>query len=73
MFTCKKLYIRTDRKTLVNISFSFKNSFALIKKSKSEKSLTLEGLCKSIAIIKEVISNPKVLIYSEFKNRKFRL
>jgi len=44
MFTCKQLHISTDEKKLVDISFSFKNSFALIGESGSGKSLTLKAL-----------------------------
>jgi len=44
MFTCKQLYISTYEKTLVDISFSFKNSFALIGESGSGKSLSLKAL-----------------------------
>lgn len=44
MFTCKKLKISTDDKILVDISFSFKNSFALIGESGSGKSLSLKAL-----------------------------
>ena len=42
MFTCKQLFIKTDEKELVNISFS-ENSFALIGESGSGKSLTLKA------------------------------
>ena len=44
MFTCKQLCISTDEKKLVDISFSFENSFALIGESGSGKSLTLKAL-----------------------------
>jgi peptide/nickel transport system ATP-binding protein len=43
MFTCKKLKIATEDKKLVNISFCFKDSFALIGESGSGKSLTLKA------------------------------
>jgi len=43
MFTCKELKIETDNKKLVDISFSFKNSFALIGESGSGKSLSLKA------------------------------
>ena len=43
MFTCKQLKISTDDKKLVDISFSFKNSFALIGESGSGKSLSLKA------------------------------
>ncbi|MBL0687082.1 MAG: ABC transporter ATP-binding protein [Sulfurospirillum sp.] len=44
MFTCKQLHVSTDKKTLVDISFSFKNSFALVGESGSGKSLTLKAI-----------------------------
>ena len=44
MFTCKQLKIEIDNKKLVDISFSFKNSFALIGESGSGKSLSLKAL-----------------------------
>lgn len=43
MFTCKQLKISTDEKKLVDINFSFKDSFALIGESGSGKSLTLKA------------------------------
>ena len=43
MFTCKRLKISTDDKKLVDINFSFKNSFALIGESGSGKSLSLKA------------------------------
>ena len=43
MFTCKQLHISADEKKLVDISFSFENSFALIGESGSGKSLTLKA------------------------------
>ena len=43
MFTCKRLKINTDDKKLVDINFSFKNSFALIGESGSGKSLSLKA------------------------------
>jgi len=43
VFTCKQLKISTDEKKLVDISFSFKNSFALIGESGSGKSLSLKA------------------------------
>jgi len=44
MFTCNHLKISTDDKKLVDIDFSFENSFALIGESGSGKSLTLKAL-----------------------------
>lgn len=44
MFSCKELYISTQEKALVDISFSFKSSFALIGESGSGKSLSLKAL-----------------------------
>ncbi len=44
MFTCKQLQISSDEKILVDISFSFENSFALIGESGSGKSLSLKAL-----------------------------
>jgi len=44
VFICKKLHISTDEKTLVDIDFSFDNSFALIGESGSGKSLSLKVL-----------------------------
>jgi peptide/nickel transport system ATP-binding protein len=43
MFICKQLKIEVDDKKLVDISFSFKNSFALIGESGSGKSLSLKA------------------------------
>ena len=43
MFTCKQLKIEIDNKKLVDISFSFDNSFALIGESGSGKSLSLKA------------------------------
>ncbi len=43
MFTCKQLKITTGDKKLVDISFCFKDSFALIGESGSGKSLTLKA------------------------------
>jgi len=43
MFTCKQLKIEVNDKKLVDISFSFKNSFALIGESGSGKSLSLKA------------------------------
>lgn len=43
-FTCKKLVIKNEEKTLVNISFSFEHSLALIGQSGSGKSLSLKAL-----------------------------
>lgn len=43
MFTCKQLKIEIDNKKLVDISFSFQNSFALIGESGSGKSLSLKA------------------------------
>jgi len=44
VFICKKLFIKNDDVKLVDISFSFKNSFALIGESGSGKSLSLKAL-----------------------------
>ena len=44
MFTCKQLQISSDEKILVDTSFSFENSFALIGESGSGKSLSLKAL-----------------------------
>ncbi len=43
-FTCKELKIYDDKKTIVDISFSFSDSFALVGQSGSGKSLTLKSL-----------------------------
>ena len=43
-FCCEKLRIIYEDKDLVNISFSFENSFALVGESGSGKSLTLKAL-----------------------------
>lgn len=43
MFTCKQLKIEIDSKKLVDINFSFQNSFALIGESGSGKSLSLKA------------------------------
>lgn len=43
-FTCKHLCIAHEEKALVDISFSFERSFALIGQSGSGKSLTLKAL-----------------------------
>lgn len=43
-FVCKKLFIKSSEKVLVDISFSFKSSFALIGQSGSGKSLSLKAL-----------------------------
>ncbi len=43
MFMCKELCIEVDKKKLVDISFSFENSFALIGESGSGKSLSLKA------------------------------
>ncbi len=65
MFTCKQLYIGTDEKKLVDISFSFKNSFALIGESGSGKSLTLKALLGML---------PKALhVKSDFSGIEFEL
>jgi peptide/nickel transport system ATP-binding protein len=42
-FTCKQLLIKSKDKTLVDISFSLKKSFALIGESGSGKSLSLKA------------------------------
>lgn len=42
--TCKQLLVKSREKTLLNISFSLENSFALIGESGSGKSLTLKAL-----------------------------
>lgn len=44
MFTCRVLCIKADEKRLVDIDFSFKNSFALMGESGSGKSLSLKAL-----------------------------
>lgn len=43
-FTCKHLLVQHQNKKLVDISFSFERSFALIGQSGSGKSLTLKAL-----------------------------
>jgi peptide/nickel transport system ATP-binding protein len=43
-FTCKQLLIKSKVKTLLDVSFSFEKSFALIGESGSGKSLTLKAL-----------------------------
>lgn len=43
-FLCKRLLIKSDDKELVDISFSFENSYALVGQSGSGKSLTLKAL-----------------------------
>jgi len=43
-FKCTKLKIYDSEKTIVDISFSFENSFALVGQSGSGKSLTLKAL-----------------------------
>ncbi len=43
-FTCRELVIKSKQKELVNISFGFEKSFALIGQSGSGKSLTLKAL-----------------------------
>lgn len=43
MFTCRQLKITTDEKKLVDISFSFENSFSLIGESGSGKSLSMKA------------------------------
>ena len=43
-FTCKHLLIKSKEKTLLDVSFSFERSFALIGESGSGKSLTLKAL-----------------------------
>jgi len=43
-FTCKQLIIKSNVKTLLDVSFSFEKSFALIGESGSGKSLTLKAL-----------------------------
>jgi len=43
-FTCKKLFVKTSEKKLLDISFSFDKSYALIGQSGSGKSLTLKAL-----------------------------
>ncbi len=44
MFVCKKLKIIYNKEVLVDISFSFEDSFALVGESGSGKSLTLKAL-----------------------------
>jgi len=48
MFTCKKLKISAEDKKLVDIGFSFKDSFALIGESGSGKSLTLKAFLQML-------------------------
>lgn len=43
-FTCKHLLIKSKEKTLLDVSFTFDRSFALIGESGSGKSLTLKAL-----------------------------
>jgi peptide/nickel transport system ATP-binding protein len=43
-FVCKKLKIYESKRTIVDISFSFEDSFALVGQSGSGKSLTLKSL-----------------------------
>ncbi len=43
-FTCKKVRVQHEDKTLLDVSFSFCHSFALIGQSGSGKSLTLKAL-----------------------------
>ena len=43
-FICKELFIKSDKKVLVDIAFSFESSFALIGESGSGKSLSLKAL-----------------------------
>jgi peptide/nickel transport system ATP-binding protein len=43
-FTCNQLLIKSKEKTLLDVSFSFERSFALIGESGSGKSLTLKAL-----------------------------
>jgi len=43
-FTCKKVRVQHEDKTLLDVSFSFRHSFALIGQSGSGKSLTLKAL-----------------------------
>lgn len=43
-FTCKRLLVKHEAKMLVDISFSFERSFALIGQSGSGKSVTLKAL-----------------------------
>jgi len=43
-FTCNHLLIKSKEKTLLDVSFSFERSFALIGESGSGKSLTLKAL-----------------------------
>ncbi|MBE0492142.1 MAG: ABC transporter ATP-binding protein [Sulfurospirillum sp.] len=48
-FCCEKLLIYTSVQTIVDISFSFEHSFALIGESGSGKSLTLKALLGMLA------------------------
>lgn len=43
-FSCKQLLIKSKEKTLLDVSFAFERSFALIGESGSGKSLTLKAL-----------------------------
>ena len=43
-FSCKKLHIASKERVLVDVSFEFERSFALIGQSGSGKSLTLKAL-----------------------------
>ena len=43
-FSCERLRIRNGNEVLVDVRFSFHNSFALIGESGSGKSLTLKAL-----------------------------
>ena len=43
-FTCKRLFVETSEKKLLDISFGFDKSYALIGQSGSGKSLTLKAL-----------------------------
>jgi peptide/nickel transport system ATP-binding protein len=43
-FTCKKLFVETKGKKLLDISFGFSKSYALIGQSGSGKSLTLKAI-----------------------------
>jgi len=47
-FTCKQLLIQSKEKTLVDISFSFDKSFALIGESGSGKSLSLKAFLEML-------------------------
>lgn len=63
-FVCKELNIKSEERTLVDISFDFDSSFALIGESGSGKSLTLKALLKML---------PKGLSYQLELENEFEL